>query len=242
MINDILFEKFQFPVGVGWDTKLTPPSSNWLRTSEAKAALAQGGNIAKHVFTTSNQPLSASDVTYLRDLENRANGRPVLVQNPFHNSVTHCGTVNEFGSLSGGCIVRPRGSILWQPCLFFTTLSLEKLILRPVAYAENILVNGTTALNFDFVTKSSNSLAVPTITNTDSEVELASFDFWLAMKITQLEINPIRNERTLNLSSTEQDYVATITLEEDVERTLPVIFSWASLENVKKTVGGGTIS
>jgi hypothetical protein len=235
LINDILFEKFAFPIGAGWDTKLVPSSSSWLRTSEAKAALAQGGNQAKHTFTTSNQPLTAAEATYLRALENSANGRPVLVQNPFHYSVTYAGTVNQFGSLSGGCIVRPRGSILWQPCLYFTTLSLEKLILRPVAYAENIRINGSTPITFDFITKSSGSLPLPSITNTNSEVELASFDYWLAAKITQLEISPIRNERTLNLSSSEQDYMATITLEEDVERTLPVIFSWTSLETVKKT-------
>jgi hypothetical protein len=235
VINDILFEKFAFPIGEGWSTKLVPPSSSWLRTSEAKAALAQGGNQAKHTFTTSNQPLTSSEAAYLRDLENRANGRPVLVQNPFHYSITHSGTVNQYGSLSGGCIVRPRGSILWQPCLFFTTLSLEKLILRPVAYAENIRVNGTAPINFDFITKSSNNLPIPTITNTASEVELASFDFWLAAKITQLDIAPVRNERPLNLNAGDTDYLATITLEEDVERTLPTIFSWPSLENVKKT-------
>jgi hypothetical protein len=234
MINDILFEKFAFDIGESWETKLTPPEAAWLRTSAAKAAMAQGGIQCRHVFSTSNQPLSASEATYLRDLNSRADGRPVLVQNPFSNFAYYPPQVNAYGSMMGGCIIQPRGSVIWQPALYFSTVTLEKLILKPVAYAENILIDGASSINFDFVTKSSSSLSFPQASTGVSEVRLCSFNYWLPMKISQLEISPLKNQRRLNLGSCENDYVATITLEEDIEQTLPVMFSWPSIENVRR--------
>ena len=232
MIEDVLFEKLEFPASANFSMDLIPASSSSLRSSSGKGVISQSGVLAAHRFSTSNQPLTAAQVKHVRSLQNRAKKRCILFQSPFINKATALPTGNRFGSFTGGALIRPRGAILWQVVQYFSTSSLDKIGFRPVVYAENIKLTNDAPVSYDFITKAS-SLPVEVAGLGDTEIEFASFDFWLPCRISQFEAVPLR-ERKLSLSNSDVEYTASITLEEDPTISLPVLFSWVTAE----TVGG----
>lgn len=233
MIEDLLFEKLEFPAVASLNMTLLPASSSMLRSSSGRGAITQSGVIASHRFSASNQPLKAAEFRAIKDLKSRAKKRCVLFRNPYSPSVTASPTANRFGSLTGGALILPRGAIKWQVVRYFTTTTLDKLSFYPVAYAENIILGDNTPVTYDFVTKDS-SLGIEPVSMPGSTMLFASFDYWLPCKITQLESVGYR-ERKLSLSDEDVEYSTSITIEEDPTVTRNIFYSWLNAEEVEKT-------
>lgn len=234
MIEDLLFSKLEFPASANFSMDLLPASSSDLRSSSGRGGISQKGVMAAHRFSAGNQPLTASQVREIRNLQNEAKKRCILFQNPFSHQAFAQPLANRFGSFTGGALVRPQGAIHWQIVQYFATSALDKIAFRPVVYAENIQLADNTPVTYDFITKES-SLTREDVNLNTTEVAFASFDFWLACKIVQFEALPLR-ERKLSLNcDNEIEFTASITLEEDPKVSLPVFYSWASAEEITVT-------
>ncbi len=232
MIEDILFEKLEFPATSNFNMQLIPPSSSYLRASSGRGALSVGGLLPRHSFSSSDQPLTGTQVRAISELQNRSRGRCVLFQNPFAYTVSDFRPqLNKYGSFNGGCFIRPSGGVRWQPALYYGTSSLDKIALRPVVWAENIITEDDGPITYDFVTKQGTSLPEEDRTVGTSQIKFATFDYWIAVRIVQFEKTPIR-ERTLNTTcgSEAPEYKVSINLEEDPTVSLPVFFSWPTSE------------
>lgn len=225
MIQDIYFEKFPVDLGAQWQMTLVPPTHAKIKTSEAKVAISLSGLQAVHRFSTSSQPLSASQVSKIREIQREAKNRPFLFKNPFHNSVTYPPTITDFGTMVTGAFVLPAQSIFWQPVIVFASQSLASIALKPVVYVENAFASGSGVVTWDAVTKESN-LGPISAQASSTTMQFASFDYYIPVRITQFEVDPIKNTRGLNMSCDPTEFTAAITLEEDTRCGLPIIHSW----------------
>lgn len=236
LTGDVLLKKFPILPRAGWRKELMGPPSSSYRSYNDEPVEFYHGTQAYSRFTMTGlvSPQEAAEVS---EVCSKAQGRPILFQDPWDYTASSDALVGPHGNFSYGGVIRTG----YQRCpikirgLVSGPGTHRGLFVKPLFYVEDLVISGTPT-PFDPFERL--DYAVPGPSTVGANFEPASFTFWIPVQITSWDVsarnNPNQTIAVGSCSGYDGDLVAvSVSLEETT--------SWMVDDALASCFLGGTV-